>query len=474
MSWIEQAYGLLIGWEWIVLGYFLLVNSYMALLLVSAAWETWQNSLRSRWEARWRVQGSSVAPTLSMLVPAYNESATILQSVQALLALYYPNLEVVVVNDGSKDNTLSLLFERFELVRINPIFQQSVPAKPARGLYRSRTHPNLLVVDKENGGRSDALNAAINLATGELVCAIDADTIIEPEGLERLIRPFLTGGDVVAAGGTIRPVNGCIVQSGRVVSVRAPTRALAGIQVIEYIRAFLFGRVGWNRLGGNLIVSGAFGMFRRDALVAKGGYEETCICEDMEAVVGVRRLGYEQGRPQRVVYIPDPVGWTEVPESTRVLGKQRDRWHNGLTDVIWRHRRILFNLSYGAMGMVSFPYFLLVEWLGPFIEALGLLILPILLLFGAVNVPFAILFFLVAYGYGLILSISSLLLEEFSFHRHETIRDRALLVIWTMLETFGYRQLTVYWRIRGAWNFFRGRSEWGAMERRGFTTSPAS
>jgi len=474
MSWIEQAYGVLIGWEWIVLGYFLLVNSYMALLLISAAWETWQNSLRSRWEARWRVQGSSVAPTLSMLVPAYNESATILQSVQALLALYYPNLEVVVVNDGSKDNTLSLLIERFELVRINPIYQQSVPAKPARGLYRSRTHPNLLVVDKENGGRSDALNAAINLATGELVCAIDADTIIEPEGLERLIRPFLTGGDVVAAGGTIRPVNGCIVQRGRVVSVRAPTRALAGIQVIEYIRAFLFGRVGWNRLGGNLIISGAFGMFRRDALVAKGGYEKTCICEDMEAVVGVRRLGYEQGRPQRVVYIPDPVGWTEVPESTRVLGKQRDRWHNGLTDVIWRHRRILFNPSYGAMGMVSFPYFLLVEWLGPFIEALGLLILPILLLFGAVNVPFAILFFLVAYGYGLILSISSLLLEEFSFHRHETIRDRALLVIWTMLETFGYRQLTVYWRIRGAWNFFRGRSEWGAMERRGFATSPAS
>jgi len=474
MSWIEQAYGLLIGWEWIVLGYFLLVNSYMALLLVSAAWETWQNSLRSRWEARWRVQGSSVAPTLSMLVPAYNESATILQSVQALLALYYPNLEVVVVNDGSKDNTLSLLIERFELVRINPMYQQSVPAKPARGLYRSRTHPNLLVVDKENGGRSDALNAAINLATGELVCAIDADTIIEPEGLERLIRPFLTGRDVVAAGGTIRPVNGCIVQRGRVVIVHAPTRALAGIQVVEYIRAFLFGRVGWNRLGGNLIVSGAFGMFRRDALVAKGGYERTCICEDMEAVVGVRRWGYEQSISQRVVYIPDPVGWTEVPESTRVLGKQRDRWHNGLTDVIWRHRRVLFNPSYGAMGMVSFPYFLLVEWLGPFVEAIGLLILPFLLFFGAVNVPFAILFFLVAYGYGLILSISSLLLEEFSFHRHETIRDRALLVIWTMLETFGYRQLTVYWRIRGAWNFFRGRSEWGAMERRGFTTSQAS
>jgi cellulose synthase/poly-beta-1,6-N-acetylglucosamine synthase-like glycosyltransferase len=473
MSWFEQAYGLLIGWEWIVLGYFLLVNSYMALLLISAAWETWQNSLRSRWEARWRVQGSSVAPTLSMLVPAYNESATILQSVQALLALYYPNLEVVVVNDGSKDDTLSLLIERFELVRINPIYQQSVPAKPARGLYRSRTHPNLLVVDKENGGRSDALNAAINLATGELVCAIDADTIIEPEGLERLVRPFLTGGDVVAAGGTIRPVNGCIVQRGRVVSVHAPTHALAGIQVVEYIRAFLFGRVGWNKLGGNLIVSGAFGMFRRDALVAKGGYEKTCICEDMEVVVGVRRLGHEQGRPQRVVYIPDPVGWTEVPESTRVLGRQRDRWHNGLTDVIWRHHRVLFNPSYGAMGMVVFPYFLLVEWLGPFIEALGLLILPVLLLYDLVNLRFAILFFLLAYGYGLILSISGLLLEEFSFHRHDTLRDRAVLVIWTLLETFGYRQLTVYWRIRGAWNFFLGRSEWGAMERRGFTTSAA-
>jgi cellulose synthase/poly-beta-1,6-N-acetylglucosamine synthase-like glycosyltransferase len=471
MSWIEQATGVLIGWEWIVLGYFLLVNSFMALLLVSAAWETWQNSLKSRWEARWRVQGSSVAPTLSMLVPAYNESATILQSVQALLALYYPNLEVVVVNDGSKDNTLALLAERFELAKINPMYQQSVQAKPARALYRSRTHPNLLVVDKENGGRSDALNAAINLATGELVCAIDADTLIEPEGLERLIRPFLTGEDIVAAGGTIRPVNGCTVQRGRVVSVRAPTRALAGIQVVEYVRAFLFGRVGWNRLGGNLIISGAFGMFRRSSLVAKGGYERKCICEDMEAVVGVRRWGYEHAIPQRVVYIPDPVGWTEVPESTRVLGRQRDRWHNGLTDVIWRHRLVLFNPKYGAMGMVTFPYFLFVEWLGPFVEALGLLILPILLLFDAINVPFAILFFLVAYGYGLILSFSSLLLEEFSFHRHEAFRDRVLLVAWTLLETFGYRQLTVYWRIRGAWNFFRGRSEWGAMERRGFTTS---
>jgi len=474
MSWFEQACGSLVVWEWIVLAYFLLVNSYSALLLVSAAWETREHSLRTRWESRWRIQGSSVAPALSMLVPAYNESATILQSVQALLALYYPNLEVIVANDGSKDDTLSILIEKFELVPINPIYQQSVKTKPRRGLYRSRSHPNLLVVDKENGGRSDALNAALNLATGELVCAIDADTIIEPEGLERLVRPFLTGEDVVAAGGTIRAVNGCIVQRGRVVAVHAPTHALAGFQVVEYIRAFLFGRVGWNRLGGNLIVSGAFGMFRRDALVSTGGYETRTVAEDMEIVVRLRRRGYEQGSFQRIVYIPDPVGWTEVPESARILGNQRDRWHRGLTDVIWRHRHVIFNPRYGAMGMVGFPYFLFVEWLGPFVEALGLVVLPVILLCGTVNVPFAILFFLLAYGYGLILSISSLLLEEFTYHRHETLRDRALLVIWALLETFGYRQLTVYWRIRGAVKYFQGKSEWGAMERRGFAVKPSS
>jgi cellulose synthase/poly-beta-1,6-N-acetylglucosamine synthase-like glycosyltransferase len=343
-----------------------------------------------------------------------------------------------------------------------------VPTKQVRGLYRSRRYPSLLVVDKENGGKADALNAGLNLASGELVCAIDADTLIEPDALQRMVRPFLLSDDVLAAGGTIRLVNGSSVAGGRVVKTRVPRQLLAGVQTVEYLRAFLFGRLGWNRLGGNLIISGAFGLFQREPVIAAGGYTHDTVGEDMELVLRLRRRGYELGGPKRVDFIPDPVAWTEAPETARVLGRQRDRWHRGLSDTLWRHRRVLFNPRYGAMGLVIYPYFCFVELLAPVIEALGLLGLAVGVAVGAVDLTFAGLFFLVAYGLGLILGVMTLMLEEFSFHRYEGLDDRALLVLWAALEQFGYRKLTVFWRMRGLIRFLRGRRDWGAMQRKGF------
>lgn len=464
--------GVLAGFEWAVLLYFLVVNTLYFALLVSAAVEL-RSQLLTTWGLgrRWRLLDSGAAPRLSMLAPAHNEEDTVAQSVRALLTLSYPSLEVVLINDGSRDGTLDVLRREFELVTIHPVYRRQVEHAPVRGLYRSAVKPNLVVVDKEQGGKADALNAGINIAGGTLVCAMDADTLIEPDALLRMVRPFLRRDDVVAAGGTIRVANGSLVQGGRVIEPRAPRRPLAGVQTVEYLRAFLFGRLGWNRLGGNLIISGAFGLFHRDAVIAVGGYVHETVGEDMELVAHLRREGLERGGPHRVEFIPDPVAWTQVPETLRVLGRQRDRWQRGLADVLSRYRRLIANPRYGPLGVVVIPYFLIVELLSPVVEVLGLIGLGLGLAVGAVDTSFAVLFFLVAYGYGLVLSCLALVMDELGFRRYRRVRDRLLLLSWAVVESLGYRQLTALWRLRGLLKYLRGSREWGVMTRRSFAPS---
>jgi cellulose synthase/poly-beta-1,6-N-acetylglucosamine synthase-like glycosyltransferase len=452
-----------------VLAYFFAVNGWYLVLLVSAFLEMRRHKILIANESRHLLLSSTLSPRISILAPAYNEEATIEASLRALLALEYPRLEVIVISDGSKDRTMDVLVERFDLVPVKMIYEQRVKTKPVRKLYRSATHPGLVVVDKENGGKADALNVGLCFAQSELVCAMDADTLIESDGLQRMIRPFLHATDVVATGGTIRVVNGSEVRSGRVLRTRVPTHLLAGLQVVEYLRAFLFGRLGWNRLGGNIIISGAFGLFRREAVLGAGGYLHDTVGEDMELVLRLKRLSYENGGPGRIAFVPDPVAWTEVPESLSVLGRQRDRWHRGLADVLWRHRGMFLNPRYGVTGLFVYPYYVFAELLAPVIEAAGIISLVVGLAFGVVDWNFAGLFYLTAYGLGTAFTAFTLILEDVSFHRYETFRDRLLLFWWTLIENLGYRQLTVYWRLRGLWKFLRGRKEWGAMERKGFS-----
>jgi cellulose synthase/poly-beta-1,6-N-acetylglucosamine synthase-like glycosyltransferase len=458
----------LVRMQWAILVYFMVVNGFYAVLLLSAVLEMRRYRLTARSESRWRLLGSPIAPRVSMIAPAFNEEATVSESVRALLALHYPSLEVVLVNDGSRDGTVDVLRREFDLVPVHPIYRRRIDCREIVGIYHSRTHPSLVVIDKKNGGKADALNAGLNVATGELVCAIDADTLIEADALPRMVRPFLQRDDIVAAGGTIRIANGSEVSGGRVVRARAPRRAIPGFQSVEYLRAFLFGRLGWNRLGGNLIISGAFGLFRRDAVLDAGGYVHDTVGEDMELVLRLRRLSYENGGPGYVQFVPDPVAWTEAPETLRVLGRQRDRWHRGLADVLWRHRRVMLNPKYGSLGFVAYPYFLLVELFAPVIEAIGIITLVAGLALGVINVPFAVLFFLVAYGIGAALTCATLVLEELSFHRYDSFADRLVLLGWALTENIGYRQLTVIWRLQGIWKYLRGSRSWGAMERRGF------
>ena len=462
----------LVDMQYIILTYFVVVNTFYAVLLFSAFSEMIGHMRRTRGEARWRVLNSRVAPRISILAPAYNEEATVSQSVRALMALHYPRLEVVLINDGSKDSTMDVLIREFELKPIHPAHAHRIDSKAIRCLYRSQSHPSLLVVDKVNGGKADALNAGLNIAAGDLVCAMDADTIIEPDALQRMVRPFLFSDDIVAAGGTIRIANGSIMSDGQIHELRVPQRAIPGFQIVEYLRAFLFGRLGWNRLGGNLVISGAFGLFRRDEVIAVGGYAHGSVGEDIELVLRLRRRGYEvPNTPNKIAFVPDPVAWTEAPETLKVLGRQRDRWHRGLADTLWRHRELIFNPRYGVLGMFVIPYFLIVELAAPVLEAFGILGLIAELMVGAINLPFAVLFFLLAYGYGLLLTVMTLLLEEVSYHRYHRVRDRIILIGWATLENLGYRQLTVWWRLQGLFKFLRGNTQWGDMQRRGIGDS---
>ncbi len=465
MHWLIQA---LVGLDWAILVYFVLLNSFYAMLLLLSFPELWTHFQLADDEYLARVLATDALPPISVLVPAYNEEVTIASSVLSFLTLEYPRHEVVLVNDGSKDGTMDELVRAYDLYEVPPVFPRTIPTASIRAVYRSRAHSKLLVIDKENGGKADALNAAINAARFPYVIACDADTLIEPDALLRLARPFLLGRNIAAIGGTIRVVNACTVELGRVVKARVDSRWLAGCQTVEYLRAFLFGRLGWNRIGGNLIISGAFGLFARQYLLAIGGYQTGNVTEDMDLAVRLHLYLRDNNIKAAMPFIPDPVAWTEVPTSRTILHRQRERWHRGLIGIVWERRGLLFNARYGAVGMVALPFFACGEMIAPIVEVLGYLGLALGLYLGAINLPFALAFFAVAIGYGILLSVWAVVLEEVTFRRYNAKSDLWRLLFFAVVEGFGYRQLTVYYRLHAFWKVFRGDRGWGVMQREGF------
>jgi len=456
-----------------ILVYFLGLNSFYALLLLLSIPEIWEQTRLAEDDDFQRLMQSDALPPITMLVPAYNESATIEASVTAMLTLEYRSYEVVVVNDGSKDDTIDQLRHAFDLYEVPRIYPETITTQPLRAVYRSRTRSRLLVLDKENGGKADSLNAAINASRFPLVIAVDADTLIEPDALLRLTRPFLLGRKIAAVGGTVRVANNCTVKDGRVTDARVPQRLIPGVQVVEYLRAFLFGRLGWNRLGGNLVISGAFGLFRKDYIAAIGGYRTTSIVEDLDLVVRLHRYLRAQKIRYEMPFIPDPVAWTEVPESGKILARQRERWHRGLISAMWEYKGMLFNPRYGRVGMLSMPFFAFGEMLAPLVEVFGWVVTVIGLSAGKLNTSFALLFVLVAWGYGMLLSIWAVVLEEVSFRRYRRFGDLLLLLLYASLENFGYRQRTVWWRLKAFVTVWKRRQVWGEMTRKGFAKPPS-
>jgi cellulose synthase/poly-beta-1,6-N-acetylglucosamine synthase-like glycosyltransferase len=416
---------------------------------------------------------SPLLPQVAILAPAYNEAATCRDSVRAMLKLHYPNHEVIVINDGSKDDTLDILIEEFRLYRSSRVASDAIATKPIKAIYESRDPLRLVVVDKENGGKADSLNAGLNVARAPLVCAVDADSLLESDALLLSVKPFLEDPATIAVGGTIRIANGCSVEHGRVTKVVSPTSMLAKFQAIEYMRAFLGGRVAFSFVNALLIISGAFGVFRRDAMLAIGGFFPDTVGEDMEIVVRMHRTWREAKKEYRIVFIPEPVCWTEVPESLKILHRQRNRWQRGTVDSLWFHRKMIFNPKYGVIGTFAFPYFLLFEMFGPAVEATGYFLTVIGLFLNIISWKAAFLFFLVSVVFGILLSVSALILEELTLRRYPSFRDAVKLFVAAVIENFGFRQLMTLWRAEGLIDGIRRKQGWGAMERKGFQATQA-
>ena len=456
----------------LTLFYFLGVNTVYLTLSVLAAFSLYRN-----WQYRdisaLPTAYSMMAPPISVLVPAYNEETTIVASVHSILQLTYSEFEVIVINDGSKDRTLEVLKEAFGLLPFPQAYRVQLKTQEVRAIYRSTRHPQLRVIDKVNGGKADSLNAGINASRYPLFCGVDADSILQRNSLQLVTQPFLRSPQMVATGGTVRAANGCNVQGGFLNSVDLPRNPWALLQVVEYLRAFLFGRLGWSRLNAMLIISGAFGVFKKDVVIEVGGYRTHTIGEDMELVVRIHHHMRSLGRPYKIEFVPDPVCWTEVPEDWKTLKNQRVRWQRGLSESLSLHWGLMFNRRGGWPGWFAFPYMAFFEWLGPLIELTGYFWTLYAYWAGWLSWSAFVLFLLLSLGLGILLSLFGLLLEQLSFQMYPKLSHVYKLVLVAILENLGYRKLNAWWRVVGLYRWARHQEgTWGEMKRKGSWQKP--
>lgn len=443
------------------------ITTTILFLLAIKGVRNYRNQLKN-WPY-YKMVTSAYVPPVSILVPSYNEEKTVVNNIMSLLSIEYSQFEVVVINDGSKDSTLDVLRKAFDLKRIDKPYQETIITQEIRGVYVSARIPNLTVIDKVNGGKADALNVGINCCKYPLFTAIDADSILEKNSLLKVIRPFIDDPEkVVVTGGIVRVLNGSKVENGFIQEVFLSKSPLAILQTVEYLRAFLFGRMGWSELNSLLIVSGAFGVFKKDIVLKIGGYSADTIGEDMELIIKVHKYMKREKKQYKIYFIPDPVCWTQAPEDIKSLKGQRIRWHRGLMDSLLNHKDMFLNPKYGIIGMVAIPYYWIVEMFGPMIEVLGYVSVLLSYLLGVLNYDFAIIFFVFSVLYGVFISIGSVMLEENNFMKYDKVSDYVKMVFYAIIENFGYRQLNSLWRVRAFFGYRRKKNNWGEIARQEF------
>ncbi len=406
-------------------------------------------------------------PPISLIVTAYNEAAVIIPATEALLQLEYSEFEIVIVNDGSTDNMMELLIEKYALEVFPAAIRKQIDHQPIRRIYQSKLYPNIRVVDKENGGcKADASNAGINCAKYGLFMPLDADTILERDCLKLLVQPYLQNTDTVAVGGSVRILNGCSVKDGFLEKVRFPKNWYARFQVLEYSRAFMNGRVGWNYFDALPLISGAFGLFKKEAVIEAGGYSSTSLGEDMDLVLRLHRHFRLNNKKYRVDFVVDPTCWTEVPYTYDILKKQRVRWQRGLFDCLYENRKLLFHPKSKGVGWGSMPFLLFMEGLSPFIEIFGYFFFVISYYLGLISLEGTIAFLFLSISSGFLLSVSSILLEELVFQTYPKKRDLYAMIACAFIENFGYSQINSWWRLQGTilW-IFNTKKSWGLMAR---------
>jgi cellulose synthase/poly-beta-1,6-N-acetylglucosamine synthase-like glycosyltransferase len=445
----------------LLVSYFIIGNGMYTFLMLTSLVSVWLHNRRLAYEGLDQLSGSTVTPPVTVVIPAYNEQDGIVAAVGSALKTRYPKLEVIVVDDGSTDETLRRLVQAFGLVKMDCIYRPELRARRVLGFYFNSEIPHLLLVSKENGGKPDALNVGINLCRTPYFCTLDADCVLERNALLRLMRPVIASPlNVVASGGIIRILNGCRVAEGEVSEVALPATGLERFQVVEYLRSFLFGRTGWDLLGGTVIVSGAFAVFHRETVIEAGGFSLDTVTEDMDLIIRLHRWAVENGHRVRTSFTSDPVCWAECPASLQMLARQRRRWQLGLCQTLWKNSQVLFNPKYGIVGMLSFPFQFYIEGLGAVVEFLGYVLMPFTFALGAGLPELYIAFVSLGLTYAAFLSVGSVVLEELTHRRYPSLRDLRILLAYALLENFGYRQLLLFYRFQGVLRFLTGFRRW--------------
>jgi cellulose synthase/poly-beta-1,6-N-acetylglucosamine synthase-like glycosyltransferase len=418
------------------------------------------------------LSAEDAAPSVSVIASAYNESATIIPCVRALLNLRYSNYDVIIVNDGSTDDTLEKLKTEFQLTEQSYVVNYKIKTKVVRGVYRSKNavYQKLIVVDKENGGKADAMNCGINISYKFYVVCVDVDSILERDSLLKLVKVITEkeDGKVIGVGAAVHVANGCKFENGIIRERRVPRKYFACMQVVEYFRAFLIGRISLGQTRSLLLISGALGIFRKEAVLRVGGYLVSTIGEDMELVTRMQEYHYKKKIPHLMLYIPDPLLWTEVPESVKVLSRQRTRWARGLIDTLKLHKKLFFNPWYGAIGLLGYPYFFFFEWMAAIVELTGYAYFIVSLFLGTTVWSTFFLLFVFMYLFGTTFSFLSILINELSFHVYHKTRDVIRLAFYSILEAFVYHPCIVFWSVKGNYMYLRRVKSWGVMNRKGF------
>jgi cellulose synthase/poly-beta-1,6-N-acetylglucosamine synthase-like glycosyltransferase len=466
----------------VVLGYinfvFFLFTMILFIMFIIMAYFSTKSSIHYRNKNSFtdvsKIMASPLAPTITIIAPAYNEGLNIVENIRSLLSLQYVNYDLMVVNDGSTDDTLHKLITAYDLVKTNEKIDPDWKSKPVRGLYKSKNKAfsKLTVVDKVNGGKSDALNTGIALSTSKYVGCIDVDCLLRPDALLHVVKSFFQRSKkrVIAVGGVIRVANSCIIEGGQLEEIKLPKNWLARFQLLEYTRSFILGRMAWSRIDSLLIISGAFGFFEREIALAVNGYDTDTVGEDMEIVFKMRRYMHNRKEPYTIEYMPDPLCWTEVPEDVKMLINQRDRWARGNLETLFKHKDMLFNSKFGRLGLLSYPYWFFYEWLAPLLEFFGFFTVVFFAYLGILDWNYFLVISMAIYLFSIMISFYAILWEIYSYDQYKQTKDILILMGYALLEPFIFHPITVYAAVRGNYKkLFKVKSGWGSQVRKGFT-----
>ncbi len=457
-----------LGFNYFVIFYYGVVSLLYTMLLTIALFVILRHIRRIKYEPFKEYSISPETPSVSILIPAFNEEQVVVRTIRSALAIDYPLFEVIMINDGSEDKTLDTVISSFALKKIDLVYRNFLKTAKVKGFYYNPEIPNLIVVDKERSGKADALNCGITVSRSPYVCSVDADSLLEKDSLIKLMTPIMVSNiPVIACGGVVRILNGVTVKDDVIQEIKLPQKSLPLFQIVEYARTFLFGRMGWNALNSLLILSGTFSLFSKEAVIEIGGYHRESTSEDMEIVVRLHERYRGQRKPYRIKFIADPICWTEAPESLEMLGRQRRRWHLGLIRTLFQHKSMIFNPKYGMLGLVVMPYYLFFETFGPVVEMLGFVVVPCSYALGILSTDFLVLFLILAIFFGAFLSISGVFLTELTYRRYPKWSHLMRMLWYAMLDNFCYRQINSFWRTQALFQFLAGKSAWEHVSDKG-------